>query len=447
VNSVAEARDSASWLLAVHVESVRALVELVTARSALVFRRDLGCSVLRFVPSLHLFSSLLVLAPLAIVAASCSDEVKSPTQAVGGDTGASGENAGGGNAGDPNAGRSGEGTAGASSPDETPPTVVHTLPLDDSDAQATSSEIVATFSEMMAPDSLDGATFSLSLGAEAVPGVVMVVAERLMFTPDAELELGETYTAIISTNATDLAGNPLQQAYSWSFSTDGTPRTGPAPVVLGAAGAYVVLAKSAISNVPTSEISGDIGLSPAAASYVTGFSLTRAGTRWTSPQVSGGVFAANNDPPTPSKLTAAVGAMQAAYTDAAGRPTPDFLNLEAGELGGLTLEPGLYKWTTSVTTSADVILAGAPNDVWIFQITGDLSLAAGQRVTLSGGARPQNVFWQVAGAVDLGVDAHAEGVVFSKTRIGLAAGASINGRLLAQTAVDLASSTVTAPTP
>jgi hypothetical protein len=74
-------------------------------------------------------------------------------------------------------------------------------------------------------------------------------------------------------------------------------------------------------------------------------------------------------------------------------------------------------------------------------------MAADQRMALSGGARAQNVFWQVAGAVDLGVAAHAEGIVFSKTRIGLAAGASINGRLLAQTAVDMASSTVTAPAP
>jgi Ice-binding-like/Bacterial Ig-like domain len=366
--------------------------------------------------------------------------------AGGGDTGTSGQSAGGEGAG-PSAGRGGEGTSGASQADDTPPTVVETRPLDDSEAQATTAEVFVTFSEEMATESLAGSTFSLSLGAEEVPGVVTLVAETLIFAPDTELELGETYTAVVSTDAADLAGNRLQRAYSWSFSTDDKPRVGPAPVVLGAAGAYVILAKSAISNVPTSEISGDVGLSPAAASYVTGFSLTRAGIRWTSPQVNGGIFAANNDPPTPSKLTVAVGAMQAAYTDAAGRLTPDFLDLEGGELGGLTLEPGLYQWTSSVTTSADVTLQGAANDVWIFQIAGDLSMAADQRVTLSGGARPQNIFWQVAGAVDLGVDAHAEGIVLAKTRIGLAAGASINGRLLAQTAVDMDSSTVTAPKP
>src|SRR3984885_8604293 len=114
---------------------------------------------------------------------------------------------------------------------------------------------------------------------------------------------------------------------------------GPAPVVLGAASTYAVLAESAVSNVPTSSITGNVGLSPAAASYITSFGLTRAGTKWTAPQVVGGVFAADNDPPTPTDLTTAVANMQTAYTDAAGRPTPAFLNLGAGAIGGMTLTP------------------------------------------------------------------------------------------------------------
>lgn len=219
----------------------------------------------------------------------------------------------------------------------------------------------------------------------------------------------------------------------------------PAPVLLGAAGDYVMLAKSAISNVPTSKVTGDVGLSPAAASYVTGFSLTRAGTQWTAPQVVGAVFAADNDAPTPSALTTAVAAMQAAYSDAAGRPTPAFLNLGAGAIGGMTLSRGLYKWTSAVTIPADVTVDGAPDDIWIFQITGNLTMSAAKRVTLSGGAQAKNIFWQVAGSVELGTTSHAEGVILSKTAIKLGAGASINGRLLAQTAISLASSTVTAP--
>jgi hypothetical protein len=220
---------------------------------------------------------------------------------------------------------------------------------------------------------------------------------------------------------------------------------GPAAVDLGTAQSYAIVAKSKISNVPTSVITGDLALSPAAASYITGFALKKAGTSWSSAQVTGQVFAANNDPPTPTELTVAVGDMQTAYTDAAGRPSPDFLNLGAGSIGGLTLKPGLYKWTSTLTIPTDVTLEGGANDVWIFQVTGDLKLAAAKQMILSGGAEPRNIFWQVAGLVDLGTTSHAEGIVLSKTAITLETGSSINGRLFAQTAVTLASATVAAP--
>lgn len=220
---------------------------------------------------------------------------------------------------------------------------------------------------------------------------------------------------------------------------------GPAPVDLGTASNYAIVAKSAISNVPTSAVSGDLALSPAAASYITGFALTKAGTSWTSPQVTGLVFAANNDPPTPALLTTAVADMLTAYADAAGRPSPDFLNLGAGAIGGLTLVPGLYKWTSTLSIPTDITLAGSEDAVWIFQVSGDLKLSADKQMIMSGGALPQNVFWQVAGVAELGTTSHAEGIVLSKTAIKLGTGASINGRLLAQTAVSLAGATVTAP--
>jgi hypothetical protein len=70
---------------------------------------------------------------------------------------------------------------------------------------------------------------------------------------------------------------------------------------------------------------------------------------------------------------------------------------------------------------------------------------AGKSVLLSGGARAKNIFWQVAGTVNLGTTSHFEGVILSQTAIDLGAGASVNGRLLAQTAVHVASSTVTEP--
>jgi hypothetical protein len=120
---------------------------------------------------------------------------------------------------------------------------------------------------------------------------------------------------------------------------------GPAPVVLGAAGTYVILAQSATSNVPTSAITGNIGLSPAAASCITGFALTlpAAGAFSTSAQVTGNLYAADYAAPTPANLTTAIGAMQTAYVDAAGRPAPDHTELGAGNIGGLTLPAGLYK--------------------------------------------------------------------------------------------------------
>jgi Ice-binding-like len=226
--------------------------------------------------------------------------------------------------------------------------------------------------------------------------------------------------------------------------TGGAGGHGPSPVVLGAAGNYVILAKSQISNVPTSAITGNLGLSPAAASFITGFALTvdASGQFSTSAQVTGNVYAADYAAPTPANLTTAIGNMQTAYTDAAGRPTPDHTELAAGNIGGLTLPPGLYKWSNTVSIPTDVTLTGGPNDVWIFQIAGGVTQASATKVILTGGALAQNVFWQVFGVMDIGTTAHLEGEVLSQTSITLHTGASVNGRLLAQTAVTLASNTV-----
>ena len=144
-------------------------------------------------------------------------------------------------------------------------------------------------------------------------------------------------------------------------------------------------------------------------------------------------------------MTTAVGDMETAYTDAAGRTLPDFTELGAGEIGGLTLVPGLYKWGTGVSIPTDVTLSGGPNDVWIFQIAGTLTQANATRVTLTGGALAKNVFWQASGAVAIGTTAHFEGIILAKTMIAMKTGASANGRLLAQTAVTLDQNTVTQP--
>jgi hypothetical protein len=136
--------------------------------------------------------------------------------------------------------------------------------------------------------------------------------------------------------------------------------------------------------------------------------------------------------------------MQLAFTDAAAR-APDVTELGAGDIGGMTLAPGVYKWGTGLMIPKNVILQGSGTDVWIFQVAQGLLLAGATNVILSGGAQPKNVFWQVAGLVKLGTTSHFEGVILSQTSITLQTGASVTGRLLAQTAVDLDSSTVTEP--
>ena len=221
-----------------------------------------------------------------------------------------------------------------------------------------------------------------------------------------------------------------------------------AALTLGHAGGYAILAKSGVATVPPSAITGDVGVSPAAATALTGFSATAdaTGVFSTSPQVTGQIYAADDTSPTPANLTAAVGDMQLAFTDAAGRPA-GVTELGAGNVGGMTIAPGVYKWGTGLLIPTDVTLTGGATAVWIFQIAGDLTAASSVTVHLTGGALPKNVFWQVSGLVDLGTTAHFEGVVLCQTSITLRTGASINGRLLAQFAVNIDGSQIVAPAP
>jgi len=231
--------------------------------------------------------------------------------------------------------------------------------------------------------------------------------------------------------------------------------SGPAPVNLGtagdlaAAGSYVILAKTAISNTGTSAITGNLGISPSAASSITGFGLVLDATNVfsTSALVTGKVYAADYATPTPANLTAAVLNMQAAYTDAAGRTATSAAttNVGAGTLTSLTLTPGVYEWGTAVTIPTDLTLSGSATDVWIFKVAGTLDMAAAKNVILSNGALAKNIFWQVSGAVAIGANTHFEGIILGKTSITFGNLASINGRLLAQTAVTLDATTVTQP--
>ncbi|MFA6014209.1 MAG: ice-binding family protein [Gallionellaceae bacterium] len=223
---------------------------------------------------------------------------------------------------------------------------------------------------------------------------------------------------------------------------------GPSPVVLGTSGNYVILAKTAIATTGATAVTGDIGISPAAASFITGFSLIADSSNVfsTSSLVTGHLFAADYAVPTPSNMTTAVNNMLTAYTDAAGRAA-DYIEVGAGIIGGMTLPPATYKWGTAVLIPSDVTLNGGANDVWIFQVAQGITQANGAKIILSGGALPKNIFWQVAGAVDVGTTAHMEGVILSQTSITLKTGATANSRLLAQTAVSLDGNALTQPAP
>jgi hypothetical protein len=217
-----------------------------------------------------------------------------------------------------------------------------------------------------------------------------------------------------------------------------------APVKLGSAGTFALLSKTGVTDVYASVINGDVGASP----------ITGAAIRLSCGEIAAGIiYTVDAAGPLPCSVTAAtlltsaVGDMEAAYRDAAGRVLPDFTELGSGEIGGKTLVPGLYKWGTSVKISKDVTLAGGPTDVWIFQVAGGIEQASATRVTLTGGALAKNVFWQAADVVSIGTTAHFEGVVLAKTMVAVKTGATVNGRLLAQTAVTLQKNSVTQPAP
>ena len=214
-----------------------------------------------------------------------------------------------------------------------------------------------------------------------------------------------------------------------------------AAVNLGVAGDFAILSQSGITDVYKSDVTGDVGTSP----------ITGAALLLSCSEVVGTIYTVDAAGPLPcrvtdaTRLSTAVLDMQAAYTDAAGRINPDFLNVGAGNIGGKTLTPGLYKWTSAVVIPTDVTIAGSPDDIFIFQVAGTLIMSSAVNITLEGGAQAKNIFWVVSGAVTFGTTSHFEGNILGATGINLQTGASITGRMLAQTAVTLQMNTVVEP--
>ncbi len=329
---------------------------------------------------------------------------------------------------------------------ETTPTVISTVPANGG-SHALNASVRATFSEPMERASITASTFKLTMGPAATPiaGTVSYTSSQATFRPLVNLPINSTFSATITTGARSGYGIPLAADKTWTFTTT-TALATDEPVDLGSAGNFALLAKSGISTVPTSMITGDVGVSPIDATALTGFSLSADASNVfaTSTQVTGHVYAANYAAPTPTNLTTAIGDMENAFTDAAGR-APNVTELGAGNIGGLTLAPGVYRWSSGLLIPTNVTLSGPATGVWIFQIAQDLTISANTSVTLSGGAVSKNVFWQVSGSLTVNAGGHLEGSVLSQTATNLNAGASLNGRLLAQTAVTINASTIVRP--
>jgi hypothetical protein len=324
--------------------------------------------------------------------------------------------------------------------------------------------ITVNFSEAMDPTTIvvtdsgnpEVLTFTLRDNDHPLVNIEGTVAMSLSntvatFTTIAALNGDSWYTATITTYAKSVGGTSLGCSYQWQFKTGLAETVDQASVNLGTAGDFVILSKTGITEATpaSTHITGNIGTSP-----ITGAAITLA----CSEMVTGTIYTVDATGPAcrvvdPTRLTTAISDMETAYTDAAGRTIPDFTNLYAGILDGQTLVPGLYKYTTGVTIGstpgANVTLSGGANDVWIFQISGDLTLANGSSVKLIGGALAKNVFWQVGGPTGaiLGTTSTFEGNILSAKQVTIASGAVLNGRALAQTQVTLNGNTITVPAP
>lgn len=223
----------------------------------------------------------------------------------------------------------------------------------------------------------------------------------------------------------------------------------PRAVELGQAARFSALAKSRVSSVGRATIRGNLGISPGTSASLSGFSLTPdpSGLFSTSPEVSGGVYAADAEAPTPDDLNGALNDMERAFDDAAGR-SPDVTELDDGELLRRTLIAGVYRWSTGVQITSDLKLDGSATDVWIFQVAQDLTLASSVKVHMIGEPPlPRNVFWQVAGRVDVGAGAHLEGMVIASQSIAMETSSSVNGRLLSRREISLDAAQVVEPSP
>ncbi|KAK4702426.1 hypothetical protein P7C70_g3800, partial [Phenoliferia sp. Uapishka_3] len=225
------------------------------------------------------------------------------------------------------------------------------------------------------------------------------------------------------------------------------PRSTSATMIpLGVAGTYTVVAKTGVSTVPSSSVTGNIGIAPAAMTYLTGFSFTSADASVpsTSSQIKGLAFAPETIGSTSPQAALD---MVAAYNNGAAQGPADFTELKGGALDGLTLTKGIYKWGTTVVLGVGqtLTLSGACGDVFIFQAAGAISTGANSNIKLVGGLQSNSIFWVGATALTTGVSSNFAGIILTYTNVVIGTSAALDGAIYTQTEAALHMATITPP--
>jgi hypothetical protein len=348
-----------------------------------------------------------------------------------------------------------------SGPDTTPPTLTNevigpTTPANNQEDVSVNRGVSALFSEALDPISLNSDSFVVkTLDNEIAAGVVTYANRMVTFVPTGYFKENTRYKATLQTTIKDLAGNSLATAVNWSFTTGIIIAKGPAPVALRTAEDFTILAKAGITNTGNhaTQITGNIGASPISPTFMNdvycdemiGTDSLIYGVNIFYSGGTGGTECSRGNAFAKTKVDVAILDLGVAYTDAAGRASPEYSEFGAGILGGQILLPGLYKWGTNVVINDDITLHGSRKDVWIFQISGNMALSGKTSVLLTGGALAKNVFWQLTENVALGENAHLVGVILAKTHIALWPSASVDGRIFSQTQVTLQDNIITPP--
>jgi len=372
----------------------------------------------------------------------------------------------------------GGGDGGGGGGNNAAPSVLSTTPADAGTNICVNQAPNATFSQAMNPASINATSFTLTDPAGApVPGTVALDSTNKVatFTPSTtppsdtagELLPGTTYTATINggaSGATNSSGNAMAANKTWTFTTDdGTCRV-QTPVALGAASTFGAASGVAINNTGTStNITGDAGAASPAS--ITGLHDSTGAVYAEGPNnvgaVSGTIYT-DTAPDNGAKFTAVRADVTTAFNTLADRGGgTDPSNGTGGELGGLTLPPGIYLADSFKVTSGDLMLDAQndPNAVWVFQcevdgpVVGDATTP--RNVTLVNGAQAKNVYWVSNGSATINAvgGGTVAGTIIARGAVTIASASStavsnINGRVFAFTnPIAMTNAGITVPAP